>query len=65
MSGIVEIHVQGHPRDVQDFQRDIFDKAPPLARPVLDSEAQSSVEPFDSFSILDSQSKGNSHITVP
>ena len=63
--GIVEIHVQGHPRDVQGFQRDIFDKAPPLARPVLDSEAQSSVEPFDSFSILDSRSQGDSHITVP
>ena len=63
--GIVEIHVQGHPRDVQDFQRDIFDKAPPLARPVLDSEMRSSVEPFDSFSILESQSQGNSYITVP
>jgi hydrogenase maturation protein HypF len=63
--GIVEIHVQGHPRDLQGFQRDIFDKAPPLARPVLDSEMKSSVEPFDSFSILESQSQGNSYITVP
>ena len=63
--GIVEIYVQGHPRDVQDFQRDLFDKAPPLARPVLDSEMQSSVEPFDSFSILESRSQGDSYITVP
>jgi len=63
--GIVEIHVQGAPQNLADFSNDIFDKKPPLAKPVLESEEQADIEDFDSFNILESQAQGASLISVP
>ena len=63
--GVVEIHVQGQTHNLDDFQNDIFLKKPPIARPRLESEQQADIGEFDSFSILQSQTQGDAHISVP
>lgn len=63
--GVVEIHVQGQAQDLENFLSDIFAKKPSLAQPKLESEEQAELESFDTFSILESQSQGISHISVP
>lgn len=63
--GVVEIQVQGQPQNLKNFLRDIFDKKPPLAKPELESDKQIDVVESDNFSILESQSKGEVHISVP
>ncbi len=63
--GIVEIHVQGSSHNLEKFLNDIFDKKPPLAKPELESDTQIDVADFHEFSILESQSQGVSHISVP
>lgn len=63
--GVVEIHVQGQPQNLENFLSDIFSKKPSLAQPRLESEKQAVPEAFDTFSILESQSQGVSHISVP
>ncbi len=68
--GIVEIHVQGQPASIKNFLSDIFDKKPPIAKPVLKSDSPADVDEFDAFSILDqsildSQGQGESVISVP
>jgi len=63
--GIVEIHVQGQTQDLNNFTSEIFKKKPSLARPELESDKQSDVGDFDTFSILQSQSLGEARISVP
>ena len=63
--GIVEIHVQGQPSDLENFLIDIFDKKPPLAEPELESDKQTTVGEYESFRILQSQSNGEARISVP
>lgn len=63
--GIVEIHVQGASQNLENFLKDIFDKSPPLAKPVLESEQEADIEAFDSFKILESQVQGSSLISIP
>jgi hydrogenase maturation protein HypF len=62
--GVVEIHAQGQPQNLQNFLNNIFDKKPPLAKPVLKSDKQAEPGSFESFSILQSQQRGEAHVTV-
>jgi hydrogenase maturation protein HypF len=63
--GIVEIHVQGRPQDIERFTAAISTSCPPLAKPRLESEEMIDIEAFDEFIILESQDEGAAHITVP
>ena len=63
--GTVEIHVQGPASNLDEFFSDIFTKNPPLVRPELESDRPASIGIFEYFSILESQSLGESHISVP
>ncbi|MBE9560055.1 MAG: carbamoyltransferase HypF [Proteobacteria bacterium] len=63
--GIVEIHVQGQPENLENFLSDIFDKNPPLAKPKLESDALADFAEFETFSILQSDSHGETRISVP
>ncbi|MFC1589326.1 carbamoyltransferase HypF [Pseudomonadota bacterium] len=63
--GIVEVHVQGQAQNLDNFVSDIFDRKPPLADPKLESDTQVEIGDFDAFSILQSQTQGEAHISVP
>jgi len=63
--GLVEIHVQGRARGLSAFISDIFSQAPPLARPVLQSDDPVAPDSFDTFSILQSLDQGEANISVP
>ncbi len=63
--GVVEIHAQGQPQNLQNFLNDIFDKKPPLAKPELASDKQVEQGDFKSFNILQSQQQGEARISVP
>ncbi len=63
--GVVEIHVQGEALKLDEFCSAIFEKKPPLARPVLESETSAEVADFDGFSILQSEQQGEARISVP
>lgn len=63
--GIVEIHVQGQSKDLKNFTADIFAKNPPLAKPKMESDDLSDTGEFDTFSILQSEARGKTRISVP
>jgi len=63
--GIVEIHVQGQSRNLDNFLSDIFAKKPSLAKPELISEQPAAIGDFTDFIILHSQSQGQPLIRVP
>ena len=63
--GSVEIHVQGQSQNLKNFISDIFEKKPSLARPELESDELSDTGEFDTFSILQSDRRGDAHISVP
>lgn len=63
--GMVEIHIQGQAQNLDGFIGDLFAKKPPLAKPVLESDADVDAEDFESFTILESRSKGETRISVP
>jgi hydrogenase maturation protein HypF len=63
--GLVEIHIQGRPERVDQFVSDIFSQAPPMARPVLQSESRVDLGSFEQFSILQSLDRGEASISVP
>jgi len=63
--GIVEVHVQGQSQNLDDFLSDIFDKNPPLVKPILKSDKQADVGEHDTFRILQSQNLGETYISVP
>ncbi len=63
--GVVEIQVQGQPKNLENFLTDVFAKKPALAKPELESDKQIDVVLCDSFSILESQGKGEVRISVP
>jgi len=63
--GIVEIHVQGLPENLENFFSDIYSKTPPLAEPRLESDKRVTVGEYETFSILQSQNQGKTHINVP
>jgi len=63
--GVVEIHVQGRSHALKLFTRGLFDDQPPLADAKLEADDVTDVEVFESFSILESKSDGEVHISVP
>lgn len=63
--GIVEIHAQGSPKNIQHFLTDIFDKKPSLAKPKLEHEYQTDIVAYEAFTILESNNQGDVNISVP
>ena len=63
--GVVEVNIQGLPANLDEFINDIFDKAPPLAEPVIDSIVETEISEYIDFSILPSVTQGVAHISVP
>ena len=63
--GQVEIHVQGVSSALDHFHNAIFEQAPMLARPRLQTIASVEAEDFSDFSILSSSASGDAHIRVP
>lgn len=63
--GLVEIHVQGDSSGLDRFLTDLFLHAPPLAQPVLYSDANVDAGAFDHFDILQSDDHGEARISVP
>ena len=63
--GLVEIHVQGHTSALDNFHNAIFEQAPSLARPRLQSSASVEFETVSDFSILPRSASGDAHIRVP
>jgi hydrogenase maturation protein HypF len=63
--GLVEIHIQGPSRGLENFLVDIFAKKPPLAEPRLESDRHADAGRFEAFSILPSLDQGEAHISVP
>lgn len=63
--GVVDVHVQGSLPDLENFQRDIFAKKPPLAQPKLDVSSQVKLADYSDFSILPSLQQGEARISVP
>jgi hydrogenase maturation protein HypF len=63
--GLVEVHVQGRDENLEQFVNEIFSHAPPLAQPVLQSDADVDPGAFDEFVILQSLDQGEANISVP
>jgi len=63
--GVVEVHVQGQPQDLDNFLTDIFEKKPPLAEPDLESDKNVDIGEYDIFCILQSLDQGEARISVP
>lgn len=63
--GLVEVHVQGRDVNLEQFVNEIFSHAPPLAQPVLQSDADVDPGVFDEFVILQSLDQGDANISVP
>jgi hydrogenase maturation protein HypF len=63
--GLVEVHVQGRDENLARFVSEIFSHAPPLAQPVLQSDADVDPGAFDEFVILQSHEQGEADISVP
>ncbi len=63
--GQVEIHVQGDPGAVTIFMRRLFQDAPPLSRPELQSCIPATPVASDGFSIHASAGGGESRIYIP
>jgi len=63
--GVVEVHVQGLPQDLDNFLTDIFEKKPPLAEPDLQSNKNVDIGEYDAFCILQSLNQGEARISVP
>jgi hydrogenase maturation protein HypF len=63
--GLVEVHVQGRGENLEQFVSEIFNHAPPLAQPVLQSDADVDPGAFNEFVILQSLDQGEANISVP
>jgi len=63
--GVVEVHVQGLPKNLDNFLTDIFDKKPPLAEPNLELNKNVDIGEYDAFCILQSLDQGEARISVP
>ena len=64
-NGVVEIHAEGQPAQLQRFSDDLLNDAPPLSSPGPFEITDCAPEYADKFSILDSQSAGASDIHLP
>jgi hydrogenase maturation protein HypF len=63
-TGQVEIHIQGENQALHTFTRRLFQHAPPLSQPLLESCEPATVDDLDSFTIRDSTA-GPCNIHVP
>ena len=63
--GVVEVHVQGLPQNLDNFLTDIFEKKPLIAEPNLQSNKNVDIGEYDAFSILQSLDQGEARISVP
>ena len=64
-NGIVEIHAEGRPEQLQHFSAALREEAPPLSAPGPVSMTDCRVEQIEHFSILDSQSARAADIHLP
>ena len=64
-SGQVEIHIQGEHQALYAFTRRLFQHAPPLSRPLLESCEPATADELDCFTIRESAATGNCNIHVP
>jgi hydrogenase maturation protein HypF len=64
-TGQVEIHIQGENQALYAFTRRLFEHAPPLSQPLLESCEPATADALDCFSIRDSVAVGNCNIHVP
>lgn len=62
---MVEIHIQGYDQNLQRFIHDLLEKKPPFAEPALESNTQVDTGDYENFSIRQSQSQGETLISVP
>ncbi len=63
--GEVDVVVQGSPDILTAFQRDVIERAPPLASPALTDVAEIEPEAFDAFTIAPSDEQADARIFVP
>jgi hydrogenase maturation protein HypF len=63
--GLVEIHIEGRPADLQAFTRRVLQQAPPLARPRLESCVPMAPGAARGFTIRASIGSGSSRVHVP
>ncbi|MFW2403509.1 MAG: carbamoyltransferase HypF [Gammaproteobacteria bacterium] len=64
-TGTVEIIAIGTPDSVQQFERDLLECAPPLARPEIELREAADAVSLDGFQILDSESGDAPRVFVP
>jgi len=64
-TGLVEAHVQGRRDVLHAFTRNLFQQAPPVSRPRLESCVPADVSGPDDFRILESADSSDSRIHVP
>jgi hydrogenase maturation protein HypF len=64
-TGLVEVHIQGRHEALHAFTRNLFQQAPPVSRPRLESCVPAEVSGPDDFRILESAGSGDSRIHVP
>ena len=64
-AGQVEIVIQGTPVSLEQFQRELFENAPPLARPVLERIISIPLEITDRFTIIASTEGSPHQASVP
>jgi len=64
-TGQVEIHIQGENQALYAFTRRLFQHAPPLSQPQLDSCEPVSADALDRFTIRKSAASGSTNIHVP
>ena len=64
-TGQVEIHVQGENQALYAFTRRLFQHAPPLSQPQLESCEPATVDALDGFTIRKSAAAGSCSIHVP
>jgi len=64
-TGQVEIHIQGENQALYAFTRRLFQHAPPLSQPILESCESATIDALDCFTIRDSTAAGRCNIHVP
>ncbi len=63
--GEVDVVVQGPQATLADFQRELIERAPPLARPELTAVEEIEDDAFDAFTIAASEAEADAHVFVP
>jgi len=56
-SGIVSVHIQGQPEQLNQFEKQLIDNAPAIAKPIIENSNKIQTETFDQFEIKKSDSQ--------